>query len=72
MFRQRIGHAGLNCVDALIFFFDHDIANVIDNVGIITRAADERVRPRAAIQEVVIGSRTEGPQKSPRTKERQK
>ena len=54
--RHRIADRRLNCIGAFARVLSHYIAGVVDDVGIVTKAARRRVGPRATIEHVVAGT----------------
>ena len=52
---ERVGDRRLHRVGALVERFRRHVAGVVDNVGVVTGAADQRVGAGAAVERVVAG-----------------
>ncbi len=50
---EGVGNARLHDVDAFADAFGYDVAGVIDDIGIVARAADQGIGPGATVQRVV-------------------
>jgi hypothetical protein len=53
--REVDGDAGLDEIGAFTVRLNHAVAGIVDDIGIITTSADQRVCSGAAVQQVVSG-----------------